>query len=85
MGYPAKLVSDMLALDNSVIGVIAPKRQIDLKKVATLARSEPETDVAICAGARIRGVASSFGGSCTERVHRGRRLRRPTGYDPRQG
>jgi hypothetical protein len=47
MGFPAKLVSDMLAFDKPVIGVIAPKRQIDLKKVATLARSEPNIDVAI--------------------------------------
>ena len=47
MGFPAKLVTDMLALGKPVVGVIAPKRQIDLKRVADLARSEPDTGRAI--------------------------------------
>jgi hypothetical protein len=43
MGFPAKLVTDMLALGKPVVGVVAPKRQINLKRVAELARSEPDT------------------------------------------
>ena len=47
MGFPAKLVTDMLAVGNPVVGVIAPKRQIDLKRVADLAKSEPDAGRAI--------------------------------------
>jgi hypothetical protein len=47
MGFPAKLVTDMLAIGKPVVGVIYPKRQIDLKRVADLARSEPDTGRAI--------------------------------------
>ncbi len=47
MGFPAKLVTDMLAIAKPVVGVIAPKRQIDLKRLADLARSEPDTGRAI--------------------------------------
>lgn len=47
MGFPAKLVTDMLTIGKPVVGVIAPKRQIDLKRVADLAKSEPDTGRAI--------------------------------------
>lgn len=47
MGFPARLVPDMLALAKPVVGVISPKRQIDLKRVADLARSEPDRGRAI--------------------------------------
>jgi len=47
MGFPARLVADMVAFGKPVVGVIAPKRQIDLKRVAELARSEPDTGRAI--------------------------------------
>jgi len=47
MGFPAKLVSDMLSLAKPIVGVVAPKRQIDLKRVAELAKREADTDRAI--------------------------------------
>jgi hypothetical protein len=47
MGFPAKLISDMLGLAKPVVGVVAPKRQIDLSRVADLARSEPDTGRAV--------------------------------------
>ena len=47
MGFPAGLVPDMLALAKPVVGVVAPKRQMDPKRVAELARSEPDTGRAV--------------------------------------
>jgi hypothetical protein len=47
MGFPANLVPDMLGLAKSVVGVVAPKRQIDLKRVAELAKHEADTRRAI--------------------------------------
>ena len=44
MGFPAKLVAEMLGLGKPVVGVVAPKRQIDLKRVAELARGESDTN-----------------------------------------
>ena len=43
MGFPAKLVPDMLSIAKPVVGVVAPKRQIDLKRVAELAKHEADT------------------------------------------
>lgn len=37
MGYDAKLVEDMILLDKPVVGVVYPKRQIDLERLAKLA------------------------------------------------
>jgi hypothetical protein len=36
MGFDAQLVLDMIALDQPVVGVVSPKRQIDLEKLARL-------------------------------------------------
>jgi len=47
MGFPARLVTDMLAIGKPVVGVVAPKRRIDLKRLAELARSEPDSDRAV--------------------------------------
>ena len=47
MGFPARLVSDMLAIGKPVVGVVAPKRRIDLKRLADLARTEPDSDRAV--------------------------------------
>ena len=47
MGFPAKLIADMLAIGQPIVGVIAPKRRIDLKRLADLARSEPDSDRAV--------------------------------------
>jgi hypothetical protein len=47
MGFPAKLVPDMLSLAKPIVGVVAPKRQIDLKRVAELAKREADADRAI--------------------------------------
>jgi hypothetical protein len=47
MGFPARLVADMLSVGKPVVGVVAPKRQIDLKRVADLARGEPDTSRAL--------------------------------------
>src|SRR5262245_59798487 len=47
MGFTAKLVPDMLGLAKPLVGVIAPKRQIDLKRVAELARNETDTGRAV--------------------------------------
>jgi hypothetical protein len=38
MGYEAKLIDEMMRTDKPVVGVIAPKRQIDLNRLAELAR-----------------------------------------------
>ena len=37
MGYEAQLVADMILLDRPVVGVVYPKRQIDLDRLAKLA------------------------------------------------
>jgi hypothetical protein len=47
MGFPARLVSDMLAIGKPVVGVVAPKRRIDLQRLADLARTEPDTERAV--------------------------------------
>ena len=47
MGFPAKLVPDMLGLAKPVVGVVAPKRQIDLKRVAELAKHEADASRAV--------------------------------------
>ncbi len=47
MGFPAKLVPDMLSIAKPVVGVVAPKRQIDLKRVAELAKHEADTNRAV--------------------------------------
>ena len=47
MGFPAKLVPDMLGLGKPVVGVVAPKRQIDLQRVAELAKREADTNRAV--------------------------------------
>ena len=47
MGFPAKLVPDMVNIGKPVVGVVAPKRKIDLKRLADLARSERNTERAI--------------------------------------
>ena len=47
MGFPSKLVPDMLGLGKPVVGVVAPKRQIDLKRVAELAKREADTSRAV--------------------------------------
>jgi hypothetical protein len=47
MGFPVRLVPDMLAIAKPVVGVVAPKRQIDLKRVADLAKREADTNRAI--------------------------------------
>ena len=36
MGFDTQLVLDMIALDQPVVGVVSPKRQIDLEKLARL-------------------------------------------------
>jgi hypothetical protein len=43
MGFPARLVPDMLGIAKPVVGVVAPKRQINLQRLADLARSERDT------------------------------------------
>lgn len=47
MGFPARLVPDMLSFAKPVVGVIAPKRQIDFKRLADLARKESDTERAV--------------------------------------
>ena len=39
MGYPPQLILDMVELDKPVVGVIYPKRQVDLERIAQLAAS----------------------------------------------
>ncbi len=39
MGYPAQLILDMVDLNKPVVGVIYPKRQIDLERIAQLSAS----------------------------------------------
>lgn len=47
MGFPAKLVPDMLNVAKPVVGVVAPKRQVDLKRVAELAKHEADPNRAV--------------------------------------
>jgi hypothetical protein len=46
MGFDAQLVLDMVALDEPVVGVVAPKRQIDLDKLAKLSAEGQPIDKA---------------------------------------
>jgi hypothetical protein len=39
MGFPAELISEMIAVDQPVVGVVYPKRAIDINKVAELAHA----------------------------------------------
>jgi hypothetical protein len=47
MGFPQRLVPDMVGIAKPVVGVIAPKRQMDFKRLADLARSESDLDRAV--------------------------------------
>ena len=47
MGYEPKLIDEMVRIDKPVVGVIAPKRQIDLDRLAELARKGEPTQRAI--------------------------------------
>jgi hypothetical protein len=47
MGYPAKLIAEMVELGKPVVGVIAPKREIDLNRLAELARQGEKAERAI--------------------------------------
>jgi len=47
MGFPKRLVPDMIAIAKPVVGVIAPKRQMDFKRLAHLARSESDLERAV--------------------------------------
>src|SRR5258708_30612341 len=37
MGFKAELIADMIAFDKPIVGVVAPKRQLDLNRLAKLA------------------------------------------------
>jgi len=47
MGFEAALVTDMLDFDKPLVGIIPPKRQIDLKRLASLAAKGEAAEVAI--------------------------------------
>jgi len=47
MGFPQRLVPDMMGISKPVVGVIAPKRQMDFKRLADLARSESDLERAV--------------------------------------
>lgn len=47
MGFPQKLVPDMVSIAKPVVGVIAPKRQMDFKRLADLARNESDLERAV--------------------------------------
>jgi hypothetical protein len=47
MGYPAKLIIEMIELGKPVVGVIAPKREIDLNRLAESVRKGENTERAI--------------------------------------
>jgi hypothetical protein len=47
MGYDPKLVADMVGLRKPVVGVIAPRRQIDLNRLADLAAKGEKAESAI--------------------------------------
>jgi hypothetical protein len=47
MGYEPKLIGEMVRIDKPIVGVIAPKRQIDLDRLAELARNGAPTKRAI--------------------------------------
>jgi hypothetical protein len=47
MGYDPKLIGDMVRIDKPIVGVVAPKRQIDLKRLAELASKGEQPQRAI--------------------------------------
>jgi hypothetical protein len=47
MGFEPPLVTDMIAFDKPLVGVIYPKRQVDLDRLASLAAKGEPADVAI--------------------------------------
>jgi hypothetical protein len=47
MGFDAKLITDMLALKKPLLGVVAPKRQVDLNRLAGLAAQGEKAERAI--------------------------------------
>ena len=47
MGYDPKLVADMVGLRKPIVGVIAPRRQIDLNRLADLAAKGEKAESAI--------------------------------------
>jgi hypothetical protein len=49
MGFGPQLIFDMVALDKPITGVIYPKRQIDLQRLATLAAEGEKPERAIAA------------------------------------
>jgi hypothetical protein len=50
MGFEPALVSDMVAFDKPVVGVIYPKRTIDIDRIVTLAAKGVPAEVAITRG-----------------------------------
>jgi len=50
MGFEPTLVSDMIAFDKPVVGVIYPKRTVDLDRIVTLAAKGVSAEVAIARG-----------------------------------
>jgi hypothetical protein len=47
MGFDAKLITDMIALKKPLVGVVAPKRQVDLNRLAGLAARGEKAERAI--------------------------------------
>ena len=85
MGFPAELISEMIAIDQPVVGVVYPKRAIDIKKVAEFAHAGDDPSRAINKAQDfvlrpLRGGGSEQAGS--SRLHRSRRLRLGHSPDP---
>jgi hypothetical protein len=47
LGYDAELIADMIKLGKPVVGVVAPRRQIDLNRLAELASKGEKAERAI--------------------------------------
>lgn len=67
MGFDAQLVLDMISLDQPVVGVVSPKRQIDLEKLARLSADGLPTVNAL-AGAHTFIVKRKAGARQTNRT-----------------
>ena len=50
MGFPTQLIADMLSLGKPVVGVVSPKRQIDIERIIKAVKSGESDKAAIAAG-----------------------------------
>ena len=78
MGYDPQLIIDMVGLGKPVVGVVSPKRQIDLQRLASLAAKGENAERAIARAHNflLRPIVRGGSERHRQRLHGGRGLRR---------